>query len=271
LRGLRLAAAWIDHDAARSVNTMDALVEEKGLNFVRHYQFDFDATLGAGSYRPNNPRSDGEYLFTWRNATLQFLTFGAYVPPWALSKYPDIPSIGRFGSERFQPDRWVPEYPNPAFVNALPDDDFWIARQIMSITDDDLQVIVSAARYSDPGAPMYVAECLARRRDKIGRYAFARVLPLDRFMVQSSRLVWQDLSAQYGFGGSGPIKVEWFDFNNATGAATPLPGATGTWIPSADGPYLLARLTQMNAPSHVVSVYIRRSGASTEIVGVERK
>ena len=33
LRGMRLAAAWIDHDDSRAINTMDVLVEENGLRY----------------------------------------------------------------------------------------------------------------------------------------------------------------------------------------------------------------------------------------------
>jgi hypothetical protein len=271
LRGMRLAAAWIDHDDSRAINTMDVLVEENGLRYVRHYQMDFGSTLGSASYRPNSPRSGGEYLFDWRNSIVQFITLGALVPDWARARYPQIPSIGRFESERFRPDRWVPEYPNPAFMNALPDDDFWIAKQIMALTDADLRVIVESARFSDPGAPVYMTECLIRRRDKIGRYAFERVLPLDRFQVSGGKLQWQDLSAQYGFGGAGPVRVEWFDFNNATGAAAPLQAPEGAWLPEAGGPYLLAQLTQRNTPSHTISVYLRRNETSAEVVGVEHQ
>ena len=271
LRGMRLAAAWVDHDDSRAINTLDIVAGVNGSRFVRHYQLDFGSTLGSASYKPNSPRSGGEYLFDWRNAFLQFITLGALVPDWARARYPNIPSIGRFESERFQPGKWVPEYPNPAFLNALPDDDFWMAKQIMALDDDNLREIVASARFSDPGASIYVTECLIRRRDKIGRYAFERVLPLDRFAVSGGRLVWQDLSAQYGFGGAGLIKLEWFDFNNATGAATPLPASTGSWLPSGGGAYLLAQLTQRSAPSHTISVYLRRGGNSAEIVGIEHQ
>lgn len=271
LRGMGLAAAWIDHDDSRAINTVDVLIEEDGLRYVRHYQMDFGSTLGSASYKPNSPRSGGEYLFDWRNAIVQFVTLGAVVPDWARARYPNIPAIGRFESERFRPEKWVPEYPNPAFMNALPDDDFWIAKQIMALTDADLRAIVDSARFSDPGASVYMTECLIRRRDKIGRYAFARVLPLDRFEVSGGRLQWQDLSAQYGFGGAGPVKVDWFDFNNSTGAAVPLSAPEGAWLPQAGGPYLLAQLTQRNAPSRTISVYLRRNETSAEVVGVEHQ
>lgn len=271
LRGMRLAAAWIDHDDSRAINTMDVLIEENDLRYVRHYQLDFGSTLGSASYKPNSPRSGGEYLFGWRNAFLQFVTLGMLVPEWARAHYPDIPSIGRFESERFNPAKWVPEYPNPAFLNALPDDDFWMAKQIMAFTDDDLRAIVASARFSDPGAPIYVTECLIRRRDKIGRYAFERVLPLDRFAIHDGKLIWQDLSAQYGFGGAGPVRIEWFEFNNSTGAVTPLPAASTASIPASNAQYLLVQLTQRNAPSHYISVYLRRKPASFEIVGIEHQ
>jgi len=271
LRGMRLAAAWIDHDDSRAINTMDVLIEENGLRFVRHYQLDFGSTLGSASYKPNSPRSGGEYLFGWRNAFLQFITLGTLVPEWARARYPDIPSIGRFESERFNPAKWVPEYPNPAFLNALPDDDFWMAKQIMSLTDENVRDIVASARFSDPGAPIYMTECLIRRRDKIGRYAFERVLPLDRFAIRNGRLIWQDLSAQYGFGGAGPVKVEWFEFDNASGAAKPLNSALGPSVPPSGAAFLLVQLTQRSAPSHTVSVYLRRGSNSWEIVGIEHQ
>ncbi|MBA3976306.1 MAG: hypothetical protein C0504_19025 [Candidatus Solibacter sp.] len=271
LRGMRLAAAWIDHDDSRAINTMDMLVEEDGLRYVKHYQMDFGSTLGSASYKPKSARSGGEYLFDWRNAIVQFVTLGALVPEWARARYPNIPSIGRFESERFSPEKWVPEYPNPAFMNALADDDFWMAKQIMALTDEDLRAIVESARYSDPGAPVYMTECLIRRRDKIGRHAFERVLPLDRFVVSGGRLQWQDLSARHGFGGAGPVRVEWFEFNNATGAAAPLQAPEGAWLPEAGGPYLLAQLRQRTRPSHTISVYLRRNEASVEVVGVEHQ
>ena len=41
------------------------------------------------------------------------------------ASYPRFPSIGKIEWKVFDPERWVPEYPNPAFLNRLPDDEFW--------------------------------------------------------------------------------------------------------------------------------------------------
>lgn len=272
LRGMNLAAAWVDHDDSRAVNTLDVLVEQGDLRFVKHFQLDFGSTLGSASYKPNSPRSGGEYLFSWRNAAIQFLSFGLVVPEWARARYPNIPSIGRFESARFRPERWVPEYPNPAFRNSLPDDDFWMAKQIMSLRDGDIRAIVDSAQFSDPGAAIYVAECLIRRRDKIGLYAFSRVLPLDNFEVRNANLRWDDVSSIYGLGGAGRLSIEWASFDNRTGAVIPIPGEFGSELPpAAQGGFLKATLTRLSNPSQKIHVYIRAEASSRRVVGVEHQ
>ena len=49
LRGLRVFAAWLNHDDARSLNSIDSYVEEDGRRYIRHYLQDFGSTLGSGS------------------------------------------------------------------------------------------------------------------------------------------------------------------------------------------------------------------------------
>src|SRR6185436_16341487 len=98
--------------------------------------------------------------------------------------FPDIPAVGRFEHAKFDPDQWVPEYPNPAFLNRLPDDEFWAAKQIVAIRNEEIRAVVGSARYSDSAAAAWLSECLIERRDKIGRAIFKKVLPLDRFAIR---------------------------------------------------------------------------------------
>ena len=65
-------------------------------------------------------------------------------------KYPDIRSLGNIEADFFQPEAWRPEYPNPAFDSAQPDDLFWAARRVMAISDEAIRAAVETARYSDP-------------------------------------------------------------------------------------------------------------------------
>ena len=89
LRGLSVFCAWLDHDDSRSINTLDTLVDGDGVKFIRHHLVDFGSTLGSASTGPNSARSGGEYLFSAKEATKQFVTLGLWVPPWARAKFPN--------------------------------------------------------------------------------------------------------------------------------------------------------------------------------------
>lgn len=271
LRGMHLACALVNHDDSRSINTVDVLADGPRGKVIRHYQLDFGSTLGSGSDKVNSPRSGGEYLFGWRSAVTQLLTLGLAVPPWARAHYPPLEAVGRFESALFDPDRWVPEYPNPAFLNRLPDDDFWMAKQIVHLDDHDLGAIVASARYSDPRAAAWVLSCLAERRDKIGRAAFARVLPLDRFEVGDGRLRWVDVAAEAGLGAPLEVSVRWERYDNGSERGEPIAGAVGPGVPPvAEGGYLRAVLGAAGRPGQEIFVYLRHKGARLDVVGVER-
>jgi len=267
LRAMHLACAWVDHDDSRSINTLDSLTEGPRGKYVRHYQLDFGSTLGSASDKANSPRSGGEYLFGWRQMFLQTFTLGFVVPRWAESKFPNIPSVGRFESAVFDPETWVPEYPNPAFINRLPDDEFWMAKQIVHLNDDDLRAIVQTAQYSDLRAADWVLRCLIERRDKIGRAVFKRVLPLDRFALRDGELTWEDVAASHGYGAKLDVTVRWSSFDNQKNVATPLPAKPAM---DKDG-YWLATLASAARPNQRVQVYLRRRGGVTDIAGVERQ
>lgn len=251
-RGLHVFSAWLAHDDSRSINNFDALVKEDGRQFVRHYLLDFGSTLGSASQKANSPRS-GAYFFGWKTAARQLFTLGMVPPYWALAKYEKFPSIGLFEGDVFDPERWVPEYPNPAFLNRLPDDEFWAAKQVMAFTDDDIRQVVATGELSDAKAAEYLAQCLMKRRDKIGKAYFAKVLPFDRFRFDGAgALAWDDLSKSVD-----GARVEWFAYDNDTGRRTPAQGP-GAWA--------VARITAPSRPKQTIEVYVRNG----TIVGLDR-
>lgn len=268
LRGLAIFCAWLGHDDSRAINNLDTVVTEDGVSFVRHYLLDFGSILGSGTQAANSPRS-GAYFFTWKGSAAQLATLGLMPPYWAFARYPDYPSIGRFESKVFDPEKWVPEYPNSAFVNRLPDDEFWAAKQVMAFSDADIDTIVSTGRLSSPEAAAWLARCLKERRDKIGKVYFAKVLPFDRFRTENDRLAWDDLSQRHGLGVVAGVQVYWARFDNRSGQRTPIDGAAGTVIPNEDG-YLAAELSTSARPKQHVTVYLRRTAGRTEIVGIDR-
>ncbi|MEX2262305.1 MAG: hypothetical protein WD696_10155 [Bryobacteraceae bacterium] len=271
LRGLNVFCAWLAHDDSRAINTLDGLVTENGVQFVKHFLIDFGSTLGSASNGPNTPRSGPEYLFAWKPAIFQVFTMGLFVPEWARAKYPDIPSVGTFEADVFNAERWVAEYPNPAFSNRLPDDAFWGTRQVMAFTDEEIRAMVRTGEYSDPEAEKYVADCLIKRRDKIGRAFFSKVLPLDRFRVEDGRLAFDDLEVQHGFRESRTHTVQWSRYDNGSGEKTELPGQTTFTLPqpSPAADYLCAVIRGEDARK-TVTAYLRVRGGKAEVVGLTR-
>ena len=62
LRGMRVFAAWLNHDDARSINSIDTYVDDDGRRYIRHYMQDFGSVLGSGSTSAQQPRGGYEYL-----------------------------------------------------------------------------------------------------------------------------------------------------------------------------------------------------------------
>jgi hypothetical protein len=272
LRGLAVISAWMDHDDSRAINTFDAVVEEGGRRFVKHYILDLGSTLGSGTERANSPRSGGEYLFSWKDSAVQLFTLGLAIQPWAKAQFPELPAVGRFEYATFDPETWLPEYPNPAFLNRLPDDEFWAAKQIMALRDEEIRAVVASARYSDPRAADWITECLIQRRDKVGQAYFKKVLPLDSFAVQDRRLIFEDLSAKAGLPMAGSYDIEWLQLDNSSGNSTPLKGALGPGLPQDGGEYVIARIRNAARPGQSIDVTVRRGGnIPPAVVAVSRK
>jgi hypothetical protein len=281
LRGLSVFAAWLGHDDSRSINTLDMLAEESGTQYVKHYLIDFGSTLGSASNGVNSARSGHEYLFSWKPAIVQFVTFGLLVPDWATARYPDLPSVGRFEWEKFDAEGWVPEYRNAAFSNRLPDDEFWAAKQVMAFTDDEIRAIVRTGQYSNPAAEQWIVECLIRRRDKIGRAFFSNVLSYDRFAVPNGSLTFEDLAVKHGIASQGSAaagnssqSVRWSRFDNQTGQKTALPGGTSLLLPpqiqqATPGEYFAVEITGADSRKSV-SVFLRKRENGVEVVGIDR-
>ncbi len=250
LRGLRMIAAWLNHDDSRSINTLDMLVSQGDRRHVRHYLIDFGSTLGSGTSGPQKPRAGFEYLWEPRPALMRALTFGLVDRSWIRARYVETPSIGKLEFERFKPDGWKPEYRNPAFSNATAGDIYWAAKIIMGFTNDDIRAIVHTGEFSDPAAEATLARWLIERRDKIGRYAFQRVPSIDRFTwTPDGGLKFDYLASLHGFTPEPEeFDIEWSDCGQDCRKARV----------SAKGTPRAARVT------------LRQTGDLTEIVAIER-
>jgi hypothetical protein len=265
LRGLYVFDAWLNHTDAKSINSMDSLVEENGVRYVKHFLLDFGDLMGSDSDEPKDVIRGHEYFVDQGPALKQLVTFGFYVPAWMRAGFPHIPAIGHFDYRTFDPENWHSNYQNPAFELHNPGDDYWAAKKVMAFTDEDIRAIVGTGQYSDPRAVEWATRCLAERRDKIGRAFFHDVLPLDNFVVRGGRLVFDDLAVKYGFEPARTYSIQWSVFDNSTSRKTPIAGATGVDVPASGEPYLAADIRAAD-PRKTVTVYLRGNA----VVGIDR-
>jgi hypothetical protein len=182
LRGLNVISAWLNDADRRTANTLAVYTDGR---YFRHYLIDFGSTLGANGGGIHRPIHGQAYLIDPRYIALSTVTLGLRrTRPWAdADPTPRYPSIGYYRADPYDPDAWVPTYPNPAFQRMTRRDAFWGAKMVTSFTDDDLRAIVETGRLSNPEAEAYLLETLRKRRDETGRYWFSQVNPLDRFRV----------------------------------------------------------------------------------------
>jgi hypothetical protein len=265
LRGLYVFAAWLNHTDTKSINSLDSIVEEGGRRFIRHYLIDFGAILGSDSFEAKSPRAGNVFLFDFKPAAWQFLSLGLYAPEWMRAYYPHLPAVGHFEYETFDPEHWKNNYPNPAFDLRTPRDTYWTAKKVMAFSDDAIRQIVAAGEFSDPKAAEWITRCLIERRNKIGRAFFEDVLPLDHFAVRNGKLEFENLAAQYNFGGAREYTIGWAEFDNSSGSKTPIAGASSFDVPQSRAEYLAAEI-RAGDPRKSVTVYLRRG----EVVGIDR-
>jgi hypothetical protein len=260
----------------RANNTLDTVVEEKGVRFIRHYLIDFGSALGSDGINPKDPRFGHRYILpTPGEAASRILTIGVFPDPWELTDFPKLRGIGNFDSQSFQPDHWKSEFPNPALMNHLPDDDFWAAKQVMAFSDDDIRAIVETARLTVSISQEYLIRTLCERRDKVGRTFFSKLLPLDDFRIENGELLFDDLSVVYGFHSARRFQVQWSRFDNSTGRHETIGDADSIQLPDqisrlASNEYFCARIVALNDPLKPVSIYFRKNGETYKLVGIDR-
>ncbi len=217
LRGLRVIGSWLNDADRRHANTLAVYTDEQ---YVKHYLIDMGSTLGANATRPHRPIHGQAYMIDQRKILKALPLLGAYpFPWWDYDSTVPHKAVGYYRADVFKPGEWVPTYPNPAFEKLTERDGYWGAKIVMSFSDEDLKAIVETAQISNSDAETHLLEILKKRRDKVGRYWFDKVNPLDRFVVS------EGLSPSLASGSaaspspSGPDSLQFADLSVTGGLA----------------------------------------------------
>jgi hypothetical protein len=284
LRAMRVFSAWTNHVDSKAINSLDAIVTENGRAVVRHYLIDFGSTMGSASIKPRDYDEGHQYIFEPGSTVKGIFGFGFYIPSFHFIDYPDYPSAGHFSADGFDPPKWKPRVPNPAFRRARPDDTFWAARRVMAFTDEMIRAAVKTGQYSNADAEKHVADTLIARRDAIGQAWLTNVNPvIDPALDGNGTLRFKNAAVEAGVAKAPEsYEVAWSRFDNASGTATPIgqPAAsTGEQatapadLPGAGG-FIRVDIKAVNPPHPSWSVpahaYFQRTGSGWKLVGFER-
>jgi hypothetical protein len=275
LRGFFVICAWLNHAQMSSLHTLDALVMEDDVRYIRHYLVDFYTTLGSARDTRKKAHEGNDQLYAGSQTLKNIAGMGIYSQRWMRAKYPKFTSVGRFEYATFDPEKWTTEYEIAPFANRLPDDTYWAAKLVMAFTDEEIRALAGAGQYSDPSAEAWIAECLIERRDRIGRAYFQKVLPIDNFRVEDGELRFDNLEAKYGFMSPPSYKLQWSRFNNDTekhdliGAVSPTLEIPPIVELRKEGIYVAAKIWAEN-PQMSATVYLRKEKDGLRVVGADR-
>jgi hypothetical protein len=286
LRGYGVFAAWFNHVDAKSINTMDTLLAENGHGFVRHYLLDFGSAMGSAAVGPREYWEGREYLVEPGVVGKGIFGFGFYGLGRRMTPMYEAPSIGRIDRDNsdWDPEDWKPRIPNPAFVRARADDEFWAARKATGITDAMVRAAVSEGKFGAADDEARLVLALIDRRNAIARRYLPAINPIvDPALDAQGRLTFRNAAVDAGVApDAAQYSAEWGAFDNATGETRPLGEAKGTRegiaapqaLPSEPGAFvrIAVRAVEHQNPEwkKPVHIFFRRAADGWTLVGLDR-
>jgi hypothetical protein len=210
LRGLYVVYSWLNNWDVKDQQSLDMYTgKDKSPGHVAHYIIDVDGSLGAGAEgaKPLPYGYEMRVDLSWTMKRL--LTLGFIEEPWRRARQETgIPSVGNFEAREFHPTGWRPLVEVEPFREITPRDAYWGAKLVASFSNAQIAAAIDAAGYEDPRAPAFLLKTLSERRDKVARYWFDRVAPLDFFHVEGAMLRFRDLARDLGLTGARGYEVE---------------------------------------------------------------
>jgi hypothetical protein len=179
LRGYRVFSAFLNNVDLLEDDTLDVFTATRGIKgHVVHNLFDLSSTFGN--------------------------TGG-----WDDKKEKDMD----LDADKFDPAGWKPSFPNSAFSSMTNRDAFWAAKILARFPDDAITALVKNVKYAEEETSNYVIRSLIERKDKIIRYWFSILNPLDNFRLMESAdkitVFFDDLGIKYGIADGGETKYRY--------------------------------------------------------------
>jgi hypothetical protein len=191
LRGTRLLTAWLNHYDTGENNTLAMWIPVGPAGgYVRHLTIDWNDSFGflwPEGLDPLQRRLGWSYYLDFDLLFRDFATLGIPERPWDQAAFgPTGPLLGYFTDADFDPERWKPGYPNPAFSRMTERDAAWMARLIARIGEPHLRALAMEARLTDPRLVDELTRVLMGRRERILRRWLLRLSSLTDPVLEPS-------------------------------------------------------------------------------------
>ncbi|MEM9492286.1 MAG: hypothetical protein AAGC55_24280, partial [Myxococcota bacterium] len=183
LRGQYVLFSWVGHTDVKFDNMLDMWIEDPRdprIRYVKHYLVDFGNGLGTLGVVENRDNDGFAYSFDLEYMARSLVAVGLWRRPWEGVSPPPLVGVGRIDAEHFQPGSWRPQFPWTPFNRRDRHDGLWGAKIVARFSPAHIRAAVRAGAYSDPRTTEYIVQTLIDRRDKIIRYWFYQVTPIDR-------------------------------------------------------------------------------------------
>jgi len=284
LRGYFVFAAWLNHVDAKGINSLSTLITENGRSFIRNYLLDFGSALGSAAIGPREGWEGYEALVEEPSEiTKRTLALGFNIPVWRRQDYFESAAIGRLPRDhsKWNPEAWWPHITNAAFRHMRPDDTFWAAMKLASITDEMIRAAVAEGKFGDRESEEFLAKAISDRRLRILQAFLPKVNPIvDPTLDRDGRLTFRNAAEELAVADRAPgYRALWYTFDNDTDKATLVATTEETRSPMVMPPmpasaYIKVDLAAVGGPeawAKPVSAYFRRNSSGWSLVGFERQ
>jgi hypothetical protein len=205
LRGNWVFFAWLAVLDPSAINTMDAVVNEGGRRFVRHFHFDFGCALGSSTSHAQSPHQQGEYPIEVGRSLRALLSLGFYHRSFEEKRsewerlVAQYPSIG-YLPEDFDPDTYRTNRKLPTHIRMTDRDAYWGAKVVTSFTNAQIEAVMATADLPAADAA-YATHAVEVRRDILGRRYLRAVAAVEEPAVSAdgAQVCFQDLAIARGY------------------------------------------------------------------------
>lgn len=275
LRGSYVLGAWLGHDDARELASMDMweAPSADAPGFVRHYQLDFTDCLGSLRGTERAQRRHGHvHELDWSVALVELVTLGVLPRSWrAPARSPGGMTLGYFTVEALDPDGFRTAHPYGPYTRVTEADAAWGARILARITPAMIRALVASARLRNPAVERALIDTLLGRRERLLRRYLTRLSPLARPRVDDAgRLCVTDARIEGELVVRGQIVAQ----QQGAGALAVAPGATaaetcvGPIAATPDGVAIIELRADTTRP---LRVQLFRAGDRYRIAGLDRE